>query len=109
MACPNVQGQCAHPLPPPTTEGLAADLRQLGLRYFTPGEVAALHSFPATFSFPTHVTLRQRYALLGNSLSASVVAALLRYLLRRDTADPAHQRLLAVHSAKPSPSPHSHI
>ena len=99
----NVQGQCAHPLPPPSTEELTADLRQLGLRYFTPGEVAALHSFPASFSFPAHVTLRQRYALLGNSLSASVVAALLRYLIRRDTADPADQRRLAVHSAKPPP------
>ena len=65
----------------PTKDELTADLRQLGVRYFTPAEVAALHSFPTSFSFPQHVTLRQRYALLGNSLSASVVAALLRYLL----------------------------
>ena len=65
----------------PSNDDLVADLCQLGLRYFTPAEVAALHSFPASFSFPQHVTLRQRYALLGNSLSASVVAALLRYLL----------------------------
>lgn len=56
----------------------------LGLRYFTPREVANFHSFPADFSFPSHVTLRQRYALLGNSLSVAVVADLLRYLL----ADP---------------------
>ena len=83
----DVQGRCAHPLPLPTAEELTADLRQLGLRYFTPGEVAALHSFPPSFSFPEHVTLRQRYALLGNSLSASVVAALLRYLFHRDGAD----------------------
>ncbi len=77
-----LQGTGEQPLAHPTREELTADLRQLGLRYFTPGEVAALHSFPASFSFPQHVTLRQRYALLGNSLSASVVAALLRYLLR---------------------------
>jgi tRNA (cytosine38-C5)-methyltransferase len=51
------------------------------LRYFTPREIANLHSFPASFSFPAHITLRQRYALLGNSLSALVVADLLRYLL----------------------------
>lgn len=53
----------------------------MGLRYFTPREIANLHSFPASFSFPAHITLRQRYALLGNSLSALVVADLLRYLL----------------------------
>jgi tRNA (cytosine38-C5)-methyltransferase len=50
------------------------------LRYFTPREVANLHSFPPSFAFPSHVTLRQRYALLGNSLSVAVVADLLRYL-----------------------------
>ncbi|PKI65424.1 hypothetical protein CRG98_014163 [Punica granatum] len=31
-------------------------------------------------SFPPHVSLRQRYALLGNSLSVTVVAPLLQYL-----------------------------
>lgn len=31
--------------------------------------------------FPPHLTLKQRYGLLGNSLSVDVVAALLRYLL----------------------------
>lgn len=31
--------------------------------------------------FPQHLTLKQRYGLLGNSLSVDVVAALLRYLL----------------------------
>lgn len=66
----------------PTSEQLLAELRQLRLRSFTPAEIAALHSFPPSFCFPPHITLRQRYALLGNSLSASVVAALLRYLLR---------------------------
>ncbi|XP_031480628.1 tRNA (cytosine(38)-C(5))-methyltransferase 2 isoform X4 [Nymphaea colorata] len=55
-------------------------LHQLGLRYFTPREVANLHSFPQEFEFPQHISLRQRYALLGNSLSIAVVAPLLRYL-----------------------------
>ncbi|XAR70947.1 tRNA (cytosine(38)-C(5))-methyltransferase [Bertholletia excelsa] len=50
------------------------------LRYFTPREVANLHSFPKDFCFPQHVSLRQRYALLGNSLSVAVVAPLLKYL-----------------------------
>jgi site-specific DNA-cytosine methylase len=53
----------------------------LGLRYFTPREIARLHSFPDSFDFPADVTLRQRYACLGNSLSVLVVAELLSYLL----------------------------
>ncbi|KAF5773357.1 putative tRNA (cytosine(38)-C(5))-methyltransferase [Helianthus annuus] len=55
-------------------------LDELCLRYFTPREVSNLHSFPKEFEFPEHVTLRQRYALLGNSLSVAVVAPLLHYL-----------------------------
>ncbi|KAH6790908.1 DNA methyltransferase-2 [Perilla frutescens var. frutescens] len=57
-----------------------SSLQELELRYFTPREVANFHSFPKDFQFPEHVSLRQRYALLGNSLSVGVVAPLLRYL-----------------------------
>ena len=57
------------------------ELKSLGLRYFSPREIARLHSFPEAFSFPQHVTLRQQYALLGNSVSALVIAELLQYLL----------------------------
>ena len=57
-------------------------LEGLQLRYFTPREVANLHSFPDSFSFPAHVTRRQQYALLGNSLSVAVVAELLTYMLK---------------------------
>lgn len=57
-------------------------LESMRLRYFTPREVARLHSFPAQFSFPQNVSLRQKYALLGNSLSVAVVAKLLRELLQ---------------------------
>ncbi|MCO5570493.1 hypothetical protein L7F22_024215 [Adiantum nelumboides] len=59
-------------------------LKQLGLRYFTPREIANLHSFPKNFEFPDHITLKQRYALLGNSLSVAVVGSLLRYLLQNN-------------------------
>ncbi|CAI5471395.1 unnamed protein product [Closterium sp. Yama58-4] len=55
-------------------------LTHLPLRYFTPREVANLHNFPRTFTFPPHVTMKQRYALLGNSVSVAVVAHLLRHL-----------------------------
>ena len=57
-----------------------ATMRRLDVRYFTPREVANLHSFPQSFAFPEDVSLKQRYALLGNSLSVRVVAVLLRYL-----------------------------
>ncbi|KAF1882146.1 hypothetical protein Lal_00038790 [Lupinus albus] len=57
-----------------------ASLKEQRLRYFTPREVANLHSFPEDFEFPEHISLRQRYALLGNSLSIAVVAPLLNYL-----------------------------
>ncbi|KAL3819078.1 hypothetical protein ACJIZ3_004983 [Penstemon smallii] len=57
-----------------------SSLLELRLRYFSPREVANLHSFPADFQFPQDVSLRQSYALLGNSLSVGVVAPLLRYL-----------------------------
>ncbi|KAI5075482.1 hypothetical protein GOP47_0009558 [Adiantum capillus-veneris] len=59
-------------------------LKQLGLRYFTPREIANLHSFPKNFGFPDRITIKQRYALLGNSLSVAVVASLLRYLFRNN-------------------------
>ncbi|KAL6208172.1 hypothetical protein ACLB2K_019123 [Fragaria x ananassa] len=58
----------------------ASSLKEQSLRYFAPREVANLHSLPESFQFPQHINLRQRYALLGNSLSISVVAPLLRYL-----------------------------
>ena len=51
------------------------------LRYLTPLEVARLHGFPASFSFPEHVTRAQQWQLLGNSLSTDVVACLLTHLL----------------------------
>ncbi|KAH6831190.1 DNA methyltransferase-2 [Perilla frutescens var. hirtella] len=63
-----------------------SSLQELELRYFTPREVANFHSFPKDFQFPEHVSLRQRYALLGNSLSVGVVAPLLRYLFTHQSS-----------------------
>lgn len=56
-------------------------LRQLCLRYFTPREIANFHHFPHDFTFPSDVSRKQQYRLLGNSLNACVVAVLLRYLV----------------------------
>lgn len=64
----------------PKKKGKSSPLKEQCLRYFTPREVANLHSFPEDFDFPQHISLRQRYALLGNSLSVAVVAPLLQYL-----------------------------
>ncbi|XP_050363594.1 tRNA (cytosine(38)-C(5))-methyltransferase 2 isoform X2 [Argentina anserina] len=64
----------------PKIKDKASSLKEQSLRYFTPREVANLHSLPESFQFPPHISLRQRYALLGNSLSISVVAPLLGYL-----------------------------
>ncbi|TXG62125.1 hypothetical protein EZV62_013488 [Acer yangbiense] len=64
----------------PKNRGKSSSLNEQGLRYFTPREVANFHSFPEDFEFPQSISLRQRYALLGNSLSIAVVAPILKYL-----------------------------
>ncbi|PKA46095.1 tRNA (cytosine38-C5)-methyltransferase [Apostasia shenzhenica] len=71
----------------PTANNELCYIKDLGLRYFTPREVANLHSFPEDFCFPKHISIRQQYALLGNSLSVAVVAPLLQYLF----ANPCQQ------------------
>ncbi|KAJ2727118.1 hypothetical protein GGI07_000002 [Coemansia sp. Benny D115] len=52
-------------------------------RYFTPREVANLMGFPKEFTLPETTSVKQGYRLLGNSLSVSVVALLMDYLVRR--------------------------
>uniref|UniRef100_A0A0E0JL32 Uncharacterized protein n=1 Tax=Oryza punctata TaxID=4537 RepID=A0A0E0JL32_ORYPU len=37
-----------------------SSLKELGLRFFTPREVANLHAFPSSFHFPDHIGLRQQ-------------------------------------------------
>ncbi|KAJ3055145.1 C-5 cytosine-specific DNA methylase [Rhizophlyctis rosea] len=73
-------------------------LLDLGLRFFTPTEVARLHGFPIDaigkgeylgdvghtkhgFEFPEGLTLGQRWKLLGNSLNVRVVGVLMRDIL----------------------------
>ncbi|KAM0968807.1 hypothetical protein ACFX13_017408 [Malus domestica] len=64
----------------PKNKDKTSSLKEQHLRYFSPREVANLHSLPEDFQFPQQISLRQRYALLGNSLSIAVVAPLLKYL-----------------------------
>ena len=54
--------------------GVLEKLRCLDLRYFSPRQVANLMCFPADFSFPDHLTNRQCYMALGNSLNVRVVS-----------------------------------
>ncbi|KAJ2713392.1 hypothetical protein H4R19_002272 [Coemansia spiralis] len=73
------------------TDGMAAaspeELLGLGLRFFSPDEVARLHHFPIhkslphSLNFPPQITQRQRHQLLGNSLNVHVVAQLLKHVL----------------------------
>ena len=56
-------------------------LGELGLRYFSPGEIAMLLGFPSQFSFPSTVTLKQQYKVLGNSLNVSMVGLLIVSLM----------------------------
>ncbi|CAN8252277.1 unnamed protein product [Cochlearia groenlandica] len=71
----------------PKIKGKETCLKEQRLRYFTPREVANFHSFPEDFEFPSQISLRQRYAMLGNSLSVAVVSPLLRYLF--DSSSPS--------------------
>ncbi|XP_053206012.1 tRNA (cytosine(38)-C(5))-methyltransferase-like [Panonychus citri] len=59
----------------------------LKLRYFTPREVANLMCFPDNFKFPTNLTNKQCYKLLGNSINIKVVSFLFKILL----AEPIRQ------------------
>lgn len=55
-------------------------LKTLNLRYFTPLEVSRLMSFPEYFSFPSSLTNKQKYMLLGNSINVKVVSELIKLL-----------------------------
>jgi tRNA (cytosine38-C5)-methyltransferase len=52
----------------------------LGLRFFTPMEIADLHAFPDDFSFPENVSIIHKYRVLGNGLNIAVVASILHRL-----------------------------
>lgn len=62
---------------------VAEALAPLRSRFFAPREIANLHGFPASFCFPAETSLKQRHAMLGNSLSVDVVSHLLVYLFSR--------------------------
>jgi tRNA (cytosine38-C5)-methyltransferase len=54
---------------------------ELGLRFFSPNEIALLHCFPVNngFSWPSDLTLLQRWKCLGNSMCVGVVSEIMRH------------------------------
>ncbi|KAG5322657.1 TRDMT methyltransferase, partial [Pseudoatta argentina] len=55
-------------------------LSDLKLRFFSPKEICRLMCFPEDFHFPEHITDRQKYRLLGNSINIHVVSRLILLL-----------------------------
>ncbi|XP_072761044.1 tRNA (cytosine(38)-C(5))-methyltransferase [Anoplolepis gracilipes] len=55
-------------------------LSDLKLRFFSPKEVCRLMCFPGDFNFPKHITDRQKYRLLGNSINVHVISRLILLL-----------------------------
>lgn len=55
-------------------------LKELKLRFFTPQEVLMLMAFPKDYSFPTNISMKQCYRLLGNSVNVKVISELLKIL-----------------------------
>lgn len=55
-------------------------LKSLQLRYFTSAEVAKLMSFPSKFSFPSEISNKQRYRVLGNSINVAIVGKLIKIM-----------------------------
>jgi tRNA (cytosine38-C5)-methyltransferase len=62
----------------------AADLTNSGyyLRYFTGAELARLFGFCDSFSFPAHVSVKQQWKLMGNSLNVRVASKMVELGLR---------------------------
>jgi len=55
-------------------------LSDLRLRFFSSREVCRLMCFPEDFDFPKHITDKQKYRLLGNSINVHVVSRLILIL-----------------------------
>ncbi|RKP35242.1 DNA methyltransferase 2 [Dimargaris cristalligena] len=85
LQCANPEGKNEAGRDDPSTTSATADTAAATYRYFTEYEIARLMGFPLDrFAFPDPITRKQRYRLLGNSLNVTVVAMLLRYLMKDD-------------------------
>lgn len=59
-------------------------LSELKLRFFSPQEICRLMCFPESFDFPKHITDKQKYRLLGNSINVHIVSRLIFLLCTKD-------------------------
>jgi tRNA (cytosine38-C5)-methyltransferase len=50
------------------------------LRYFTPVELLKLFGFPPDFQFPSNISIKKQYELIGNSVNVRVIELLLKEL-----------------------------
>ncbi|KAK5641321.1 hypothetical protein RI129_009868 [Pyrocoelia pectoralis] len=62
------------------SEGYLNCIKKLQLRFFTPREISRLMHFPETFQFPSSITDKQKYMLLGNSVNVRVISELIKLL-----------------------------
>lgn len=60
------------------SEGYLNCIKKLQLRFFTPTEISRLMNFPETFQFPSNITDKQKYMLLGNSVNVRVISELIK-------------------------------
>ena len=51
------------------------------LRYFAGNELARLFGYSDTFSFPAHVTAKQQWKLIGNSLNVSLTSTIVEFAI----------------------------
>lgn len=65
-------------------EGDDNPLLKLKMRYFSPREIANLMNFPESMKFPTEISTKQYFKLLGNSLNVLVVSELLTFLFKAE-------------------------
>eukprot|EP00742_Colponemidia_sp_Colp-10_P009008 GILJ01009790.1.p1 GENE.GILJ01009790.1~~GILJ01009790.1.p1 ORF type:complete len:344 (+),score=36.55 GILJ01009790.1:45-1076(+) len=61
------------------------NIEDLDIRYFTPEEILRIHFYPSSWTFPSTVSLKHRYALLGNGVNIFVCAKLLTVLISEST------------------------
>jgi tRNA (cytosine38-C5)-methyltransferase len=50
------------------------------LRYFTPVELLRVFGFPPDFQFPSNISIKKQYELIGNSVNVRVIELLLKEL-----------------------------
>jgi len=64
-----------------TDESYLKELHNLKMRYFSPKEVCRIMCFSENFEFPSSLSFKQKYRLLGNSVNVFVISLLIKLLV----------------------------